>query len=549
VDVHQRRKQKKLQKQALVDGQKTTQRERSNQEIHEEPNLLEKYHQRNSTDSFQEQPNRPISPASVYSDWSAAAEHRAPPPLPPAEKPSEPVETEKATRIRKIISENTGSTAQRGQIKRKPLSKSFMEHHASNQRDGTKQHQEPEKNTKDVSPQKTERNNLNMDDSLESMLRNFEKARGIGNEQAENDISTSIPQPYDNKADAGSIASRRGYINNHRISQKIEKSDPYYSPPEKKGNTTTHISQDVEKPGAALNSVSKENNCLKDSPDQDQSSKYSSQNHGLSNGMVPAVPPKSPRPSPRPSAQVMPEMSQATFSSNQASQHQGNNSHQLLLQQQHQNLPKSAPPSSPLNHHQPSPMVQNQFVSPGYSQQHQQQQQQQQPYTGQPSNQQQQYQYQQQYQQQQNTLIPQNQYSYSRQATQSPMMHPQRSPSMQPQPSPNMYPQRSPMMHPQPSPQPQHHQSVPSQLTPSIQPASAHQYGTHRGPPPSPINTSNNYACSPLPSPSMPYAAPISPGGILPPPQAYGQEYRPEAPLPVYYTDGTPILFWGKAKI
>jgi hypothetical protein len=47
----------------------------------------------------------------------------------------------------------------------------------------------------------------------------------------------------------------------------------------------------------------------------------------------------------------------------------------------------------------------------------------------------------------------------------------------------------------------------------------------------------------------MPYAAPISPGGILPPPQAYGQEYRPEAPLPVYYTDGTPILFWGKAKI
>jgi hypothetical protein len=109
------------------------------------------------------------------------------------------------------------------------------------------------------------------------------------------------------------------------------------------------------------------------------------------------------------------------------------------------------------------------------------------------------------------------------QAQRSPMMQP-RSPMMQP--SPMMQAQRSPMM----------------AHSPMIQPAQQHFGGL---PPPISI-PATNYGVTPQPSPNVSYSngpGAVSPGGALPPPAV---PYNQPQPRPNQYSDGRPILFWGK---
>lgn len=125
----------------------------------------------------------------------------------------------------------------------------------------------------------------------------------------------------------------------------------------------------------------------------------------------------------------------------------------------------------------------------------------------------------------------------------SPLMQPQASPMIQPQASPMMQPQRSPLMHHQPSPM--MGAPVSPMMQPLHSPVMAPTYvptQNHQLPPPITMPP-HNYIASPQPSPSMSYANPASPCFAPTSPAANFQQLPPR---PTHYSDGRPILFWGK---
>lgn len=369
---------------------------------------------------------------------------------------------ERMKHIRNAVSDNIGSTASRGQIKRKPLNKSLMDQ-VSNQMAMARQQRELEqeemsRSTYDGSVQSRDNDvsshkRTNSNGSLESLLQTFEVVSPVDKTQSPppnavvSEEARSRRQPSEYKPDTGSISSRRGNVSN---SYKKFPHQINTAPPSNQEELTHPVAQ-------ANNS-----------------------------------PPKSPRP---PSQQINAEVAQ------QAAQESYNNDpRQKAQQQQHFQNPQhyNQPPNTMMNLQQ-----------------------------GQDANM---YAHHQQYSSQPQYMGPP-----------SPMMQPQHSPMMQPQRSPMMQPQRSPMM--QHSPMMQAPRSPMMAPSPMMQPAQTYPLSIN-------IPTSINYGATPQPSPSMSYnnasVGAISPGGVLPPP-AVGSYSQPARPA--QYSDGRPILFWGKYTI
>ncbi|KAK4511753.1 uncharacterized protein ATC70_007297 [Mucor velutinosus] len=385
------------------------------------------------------------------------------------------------------ISNNMGSTATRGQIKRKPLNKSLMEQVSSEmaiarQQREMEQQQQQQQSTPYASVRggKGETNNTNTykaakadadNGSLDILLKSFEGSSSSSNSTHASTTPEDHPnavvsdearyrrQPSEYKPDTGSIPSRRFTSNK---------------------NSNHHVLQQVmdTSPAASLHSSTPE---------------------PLSHPVAAVAAPKSPRP---PAQQITNRDVQQQHCSN-------NNS----------NAPSSmyAQPAAAVQQ-QPSPNMMQQGLpeqntgyapqpNPAYMGHHQ-------------------------YQQQQYMGAPQNMAQAPMQQQRSPHMQPQRSPMIQPISSPMMQPMHSPMMQPMHSPmmQPLH--------SPMVQ---------QRGTLPPPITIPTNFAATPQPSPSMSYShlGGVSPGGILPPPT---QQYTAIPPRPLQYTDGRPIQFWARAK-
>jgi hypothetical protein len=378
-------------------------------------------------------------------------------------------DNERMNQIRNKVSDNMGSTATRGQIKRKPLNKSLMEQVTNEmamarQRDA--EHQQAVENSVKKSNRSHRKTNSN--GSLDSLLKTFEggeapKAAPSHPIAAVSEEAKSRRQPSEYKPDTGSIPVRRGIENN-----------------------------------AAMNRVLQEINPIEPSAQQKQ------QDPLLTHQVAP---PKSPRPPPQ---QIVGEVQPV----------EGTDPYQHL--QHYSTSPSITPSSTPPEHN--SYINQQYLTNQNYPNQH----------MGPPPN------------------APQHQ-QYMMQPQRSPMMQPQVSPMMQPQRSPMMQPQRSPMMQPQVSPlmQPQRSPMMTPMLhSPMIQPQQQQQL-QQRGatlPPPITIPASNYMASSPQPSPAISYSnlGPVSPGGILPPPQYPAIPQQQALPRPALYSDGRPIQFWGK---
>lgn len=304
---------------------------------------------------------------------------------------------ERMKHIRNSVSDNIGSTASRGQIKRKPLNKSLMDQ-VSNQMAMARQQRELEQEemnrssyegsvqNKDDDVSSHKRTNSN--GSLESLLQTFEVVSPIKKTQSPppnavvSEEARSRRQPSEYKPDTGSISSRRGNMSN---SNKKFPHQINTAPPSNQEELTHPIAQ-------------------------------------ANNG-----PPKSPRP---PSQQISAEVAQ------QAAQESFNNDpRQQSQQQQQQHF------QNPQHYNQPqSSMMGPQQGQDGNMYVHHQQ------YSGQP-----------QYMGHSQHMGPP---SPMMQPHHSPMMQPQRSPMMQAQRSPMMQHSpmmqapRSPMMAPSPMMQP-----------------------------------------------------------------------------------------------
>ena len=145
--------------------------------------------------------------------------------------------------IRNSVSGNVGSTASRGQIKRKPLNKSLMDQ-VSNQMAMARQ-QRQEEITKTPSPLSTTNNKpkrTGSNGSLDSLLKSFEGGNPVSRKESPppnapvSEEARSRRQPSEYKPDTGSIASRRGPIqtNTQEVSRKdntsVNKQDQYTHP-------------------------------------------------------------------------------------------------------------------------------------------------------------------------------------------------------------------------------------------------------------------------------------------------------------------------------
>ncbi|KAI7903980.1 uncharacterized protein BX663DRAFT_505978 [Cokeromyces recurvatus] len=428
--------------------------------------------------------------------------------------------------MQKNVSSNIGSTATRGQIKRKPLNKTLMEQVsnemaiARQQREIEQRQQKQNDNFSTSSP--TIRESMSShhksasNGSLESLLKTFEGTNSTATIPSDSTLPTrkssqsntsindeikSCRQPSEYKPDACSIPTRRG--------------------------PTTNTPQDN----------------IDDTSSLDKSCPSKMIQEPLSN---PAITPKSPRPPPqqivldkRPPTDSYPEQQRLGHQTQQVQNYQTTSSPNKMhstqdpystctyippqqfavgqpsyIGQQHMNQPS-----------QPSPLMQpvhSPMMQPVHS------------------------------------PMMQPAHSPMMQPAHSPMMQPMHSPMMQPVHSPMMQPQRSPMMQQAHSPmmQPMHSPMMQPQRSPGMAPSPLIQpqppYNTQRGgtlPPPITIPPTTNFAVTPQPSPSISYtnlagSGGVSPGGVLPPPASPQQ-----LPLrPHQYSDGQPIQFWARAK-
>lgn len=395
-------------------------------------------------------------------------------------------DAETKNQIRSRVSDNAGSTAARGQIKRKPLNKSLMDQ-VSNQMAMARQQREleqEENHDRCSSPESSVRGNnptttktslqhkkTGSDGSLDSLLKTFEVVDPVTGIKvpspppiaAVSDEARFRRQPSEYKPDTGSIPTRRGTVNNNMVLQEMTSSNEMAPPPLSSTSSTTNSSS----------------NSNSSSTIQDP---YTH----------PVAAPKSPRP---PAQQI-------SVDAQQQAEYAYDQNYQQPVEMHNNQYPQQQQQS-----YQPSPSMMHHQIPDQNAMHHRHQQQQQ--YMG---HQQPQY------------------------MGQQHMNQPPRSPMMQPMHSPMMQPQRSPMMQPMHSPMMQHQQQQ-------------NHFGTQRGslPPPITIPTTN-YGVTPQPSPNMAYAnatGGISPGGVLPPPNVYNQQ--PPA-RPTQYSDGRNILFWVRAK-
>ncbi|KAI8090403.1 hypothetical protein BDF21DRAFT_490824 [Thamnidium elegans] len=133
-------------------------------------------------------------------------------------------EEDRMSHIRNKISDNIGSTAARGQIKRKPLNKSLMDQ-VTNQMAMAKQQREEE--SRSPSPQASvgTHKKTNSTGSLESLLKTFEVVNPVNQAPAIAAVSEearSRRQPSEYKPDTGSVPTRRGGVNvTGRVLQEI----------------------------------------------------------------------------------------------------------------------------------------------------------------------------------------------------------------------------------------------------------------------------------------------------------------------------------------
>lgn len=389
--------------------------------------------------------------------------------------------------IRSKVSDNMGSTAARAQIKRKPLNKSLMDQ-VSNQMAVAKQQRESEQDeVRSSSPQSSvisgpTHKKTNSDGSLESLLKTFE-----------------VINPVNYSPPIAAVSDEAKF----RRQPSEYKPDTGSIPTRRGVYSTTRVLQEIH-----------------DSPPSPTRSNDSMQDQFIH----PVAPPKSPRPPP----QQIDIQQQSDDSRNQNYQQNaqipGKTHNQIPVQQQ---LQQQQYPSSPNMMMQQIPDQSSMYSHPQQQKHH---------YSSQPQYMGQQHMGQpQQYMGQTQQQMGQQQRSPMMQPQRSPMMQPQRSPMMQPQRSPMIQPQRSPMMQPQRSPM----------MTPMAQPQQ--NFGTQRGGLPPPITIPTNYGVTPQPSPAMTYAngGGVSPGGVLPPPAV--PYHQPSQQLrPGQYSDGRPVLFWGK---
>ncbi|KAL0135554.1 hypothetical protein V8B55DRAFT_1548377 [Mucor lusitanicus] len=364
------------------------------------------------------------------------------------------------------VSNNMGSTATRGQVKRKPLNKSLMEQVSSEMAIARQQRAMEQQQQQNVPSYASIRggnggeiNNSTYkkatkaeadDGSLDILLKSFEGSSSSSSSSSSTHASSTTQedhpnavvseeakyrrQPSEYKPDAGSIPSRRFASNNKSSNHHV-------------------LKQVVDTPSACASSSlhSSTPEPLSQQITRDQQEGYHHNNSApLSMYAQPQPAVLQQQPSPHLIQQALPE----------------------------QNTGYAPQPNS------------------AYIGHHTYQQQQQQHYMG----------------------APQNMAQAPMQQQRSPMMQPQRSPMMQPQRSPMMQPIHSPMMQPMHSPmmQPLH--------SPMMQ-----QRGTLPPPITIPnTTTTTNFAMTPQPSPSMSYSnlGGVSPGGILPPPTST-QQYRP----------------------
>ncbi|KAI9353163.1 hypothetical protein BD770DRAFT_445439 [Pilaira anomala] len=296
-----------------------------------------------------------------------------------------PVQKEEdLNQIRHKISDNIGSTAARGPIKRKPLNKSLMDQ-VSTQMAMARQQPPPQKED-EMTPVPLQRTNSN--GSLESLLKTFEVVAKPVTPPPNAPVSEearSRRQPSEYKPDTGSVPTRRG-MNSNVVGRGVVAQET--------SDTLSNIPSNPTHPVAAPKSPR---------PPAQQIQNDVQKNNHMANGHNNMQ-----------STQSM--MNETMYNThNQQQQHMGQPHY---MSQQGMNQPQHQQHQQQQHHMNQQHMNQQHMGQPHMNQQ------------GQP----------------QRSPMMQPQRSPMMQAQRSPMMQPQRSPMMQPQRSPMMAPMHSPMI-------------------------------------------------------------------------------------------------------